>query len=274
MTALRITVDLGTGETTASLASRLAAANRLRAQDFCLDWGIRFQAVVDGVETAVAAIADKAGVALPDLMSHAYIRGTGLNYTHRGQALTRFSLRRATVMVCPMCLAADMAASSREPHLAAYGRALWQIDAIKDCPVHGIALMAVSSDMSPNTLHDFAYHVAPVLAGINHLVAEAQPREMTGLQSYIIARLDGGCPSPFLDGIELHAAIKFCEVLGAVELFGRMTNLNELSNDDWRLAGAAGFEITAGGPASIGAFLTQLAQLGAGFSYFRGFCIA
>jgi hypothetical protein len=267
MTALRITVDMGTGETTASLASRLAAANRLRAQDFCLDWGIRFQAVVDGVETAVAAIADKAGVALPDLMSHAYIRGTGLNYSHRGQALTRFSLRRATVMVCPMCLAADMAASSREPRLAAYGRALWQIEAIKDCPVHGIALMAVSSDMSPNTLHDFAYHVAPVLAGINHLVAEAQHREMTGLQSYIIARLDGGCPSPFLDGLELHVAIKFCEVVGTVELFGRMAKLNDLSDEDWRLAGAAGFEIADGGPASIGAFLSRLQ---ATFAYSRG----
>jgi hypothetical protein len=124
MTALRIRVDLGAGETTASFTSRLAAANRLRAQDFCLDWGIRFQAVVDGVETAVASIADKGGVALPDLMSSAYVRGTGLNYMHRGQALTRFSLRRKTVMICPMCFAADIAASGREPRLAAYGRAL------------------------------------------------------------------------------------------------------------------------------------------------------
>jgi hypothetical protein len=53
LTALRIRVDPGAGETTASFASRLAAANRLRAQDFCLDWGI---------ETAVAAIAAKGGV--------------------------------------------------------------------------------------------------------------------------------------------------------------------------------------------------------------------
>jgi hypothetical protein len=266
MTALRIKVDLGIGETTASLTSRLAAANRLRAQDFCLDWGIRFQAVVDGVETVVAAIADKGGVALPDLMSHAYVRGTGLNYTHRGQALTRFSLRRKTVRVCPMCLAADMAASSREPRLAAYGRALWQIDAIKTCPDHGIALIAVSSDMTPYTLHDFAYHVAPVLPGINHLIAEAQPRDMTGLETYIIARLDGGRPSPFLDGLELHVAIKFCEVVGAVELFGRMTKLNDLSDEDWRLAGAAGFGIAAGGPASIGGFLSRLQ---ATFAYTR-----
>jgi hypothetical protein len=31
--------------------------------------------------------------------------------------------------------------------------------------------------MTPGTLHDFAHHVAPVLAGINHLVAEATRRE-------------------------------------------------------------------------------------------------
>ena len=102
--------------------------------------------MVDGVETAVGAVADKGGVSLDDLMSHAFVRETGLKYTYRSEMLTRFSLRRKTVMVCPMCLAADIAASSREAHVAAYGRALWQIDAIKTCLDHGISLVAVADD--------------------------------------------------------------------------------------------------------------------------------
>ena len=258
MTALRITVDLGAGETTASFASRLAAANHLRAQDFCLDFGISFQAVVDGVETAVGAVADKGGVSLDDLMSHAFVRETGLKYTYRSEMLTRFSLRRKTVMVCPMCLAADIAASSREAHVAAYGRALWQIDAIKTCLDHGISLVAVADDMTPATLHDFAYHVEPMLAGIRHLVAEAQHRQPTGLECYIVSRVDGGQSSPFLDELELHVAIKICEMLGAVELFGRMAKLNELSDENWHLAGAAGFAVANGGPVAVGAFLSTL----------------
>jgi hypothetical protein len=85
-----------------------------------------------------------------------------------------------------------------------------------------------------------------------------EQRPVTGLESYLIARLDGGRNSPFLDSLELHAAIKLAEMVGAVELFGRTPNLKELSDEDWRLAGAAGFEIVAGGPVSIGAFLSKL----------------
>ena len=92
-------------------------------------------------------------------------------------------------------------------------------------------------------------------------------QEMTGLETYIVARLEGGQHSPFLDTLELHVAVKFCEMLGAVELFGRMAKLNELSDEDWRRAGAAGFVIAAGGTASIGAYLSRLQ---ATFAYTRG----
>ena len=43
-------------------------------------------------------------------------------------------------------------------------------------------------------------------------------------------------------------------MLGAIELFGRKANLRKLSDEQWRLAGAVGFAVAAGGAATIGAF--------------------
>jgi hypothetical protein len=52
--------------------------------------------------------------------------------------------------------------------------------------------------------------------------------------------------------------LNFAEVLGAVELFGRAANLRQLSDDDWRQVGAAGFEIATGGYPSIEVLLGKL----------------
>jgi hypothetical protein len=256
---LRHAVTLGAGETPAGFASRLAALNGLPARDFSLDFGTTFQAVVDGDAAAIAVVAAKGGVD-PDLLGqHAFVRTGERRYTFRGEVLVRSSLRRFVVAVCPHCLVGDMAATTyRWPHAAAVGRALWQIDAMKTCLVHSSPLVVIAEDLTPSTLHDFSYHVGKAINRIERLARRREPRPVTGLESYVIARLDGGRNSPFLDSLELHAAIKFAEMVGAVELFGRTPNLNELSDEDWRRAGAAGFEIVSGGPASIGTFLSKL----------------
>jgi hypothetical protein len=256
--ALRVTIPLGRGEAVTSFASRLAAANGLPVREFCLDWDIRFQSVVDGDAAAIAVLADKGGVAAADLMAHAFIRGQNHAYTYRDEQLTRFSLRRKRVAVCPYCLAEDIANSDHRPHLAVYGRAIWQIDAIKSCPVHQSALVEIADDMSPTTLHEFTHHVAPVLLNLAILADQAVDRKLTGLENYVLARLDGVQEAPFLDSQVLFVAIKLCEMLGAVELFGRTANLRRLSDEQWRLAGAAGFVIAAGGAPAISGVLGRL----------------
>jgi hypothetical protein len=256
---LRHTVPLGAGETPASFVSRLAALHRTLAREFCLDMGTTFQAVVDGDPAAIAVIAAKGGVDPETLGQHAFLRIGERRYTFRGEVLVRSSLRRFVVAVCPQCLADDMAATSyRWPHVAMAGRASWQIDCIKNCQLHMCPLVAIAEDLTLGTLHDFSHHVGKAIARIDRLAKQTEHRPVTGLESYVIARLDGGRHSPFLDSLELHAAIKLAEMVGAVELFGRTPNLKELSDEDWRLAGAAGFEIVTGGPASIGAFLSKL----------------
>jgi hypothetical protein len=255
---LRVTVIRGEGETPASFAARLAAANGLSAREFCLDWDITFQSVVDGDAAAVATIANKGGVPAADLQKHAFVRGENWHYEYRGEQLLRSSLRRKRIDVCPACLKADIAASDLMPQIAVYGRAISQLDVMKTCPIHKRALVTVSDDMTPATIHDFTRLVAPVLHELDRLADESEPRETTGLENYVLDRLEGCRHSPLLDSFDLFIAISFCDLLGAVDLYGRTTNLKRLSDEQWRLAGAQGFAIADGGTTSVREFLGKL----------------
>jgi hypothetical protein len=171
-------------------------------------------------------------VSADDLRSHAFVRGAGLNFQHRGERLTRFSLRRMRVAVCPERLKHDIANTNSQPQLAPYGRALWQIDAIKTCPTRDLALVTIAEDMTPGQMHDFTHHAAPALAGLDHLIGQAERRRPTGLEIYVLTRLGGERRSPYLDSLDLFVAIKTCELLGAVDLFGRTANLNRLTDEE------------------------------------------
>ncbi|ABD07240.1 hypothetical protein RPB_2536 [Rhodopseudomonas palustris HaA2] len=261
---LRITVPLGDSETPASYVSRFAAANGLPAREFCLDWETTFQSIVDGSAQAISIIAGKADLAAGDLMQHAFVKTNKdkHDYAYRGERLQRGWLRRKDVAVCPACLAQDLASTTgRRPRLAAYGRAIWQIAAIKTCPHHHMPLIVAADDLTPGRLHDFADLIAPVLPNISQLAAVSPARSPTDFETYLIERLDKtGASIPFLDRLDLYVAIHCCELVGAVSLHGRTPSLKTLSDEEWRLAGAAGFDILRGGTESLDAFLRELQQ--------------
>jgi hypothetical protein len=256
---LRHAVPLGVNENPASYTSRIAALYELSAREFCLDWSLRFQSVVDGNAEAIAKIAQLGGVDPAALAAHAFVRGEKHSCTYRGERLVRPVLCRVRVRICPRCLQEDIGARpDLVPHLAVYNRGPWLIEAVKTCPRHNLGLVEVSNDPVPGAMHDFVHHVSPVLGRLDRLAEKAPRRPPSGLENYVLARLGGTRRTPFLDGLELHAAIRICEMIGAVAAFGRTPNLRRLSDDDWWRAGAAGFEIAAGGPPAIGAFLTEL----------------
>jgi len=255
---LRHTVPLGVGETPASFASRTAALNGLPAREFCLDFGTTFQKVVDSEPAAIAIIAAKGGVPAASLAEHAFIRGEKHRYVHRGEELNRGGLRRQAIAVCPRCLAEDIATSQSRPSLAPFGRAIWQIAAVKTCAVHGVALSIVVRDPTPSKVHDFAYHVAGVLPGLDRLVDESVERPATRLETYVTGRLNADAGPQLLDRLPLHVAIGACELFGAVATLGRTPDLKRLTDNEWHAAGAAGFEIFAGGEAGVADFLEGL----------------
>jgi hypothetical protein len=201
------------------------------------------------------------------MAGHALTKTSRGRYAFRGEAFVGGNLRRATVAVCPRCITDDIAAAPQvQPQLAAFGRAIWQFDAIKTCPLHTVSLVMIAEEVDIRMRHDFAHYIVAAVPRLAFLVGQAERRQLTALERYVIVRLDGGRTSPFVDGLELHAAIKFAEILGAVELFGRAANLRQLSDDHWRSAGAAGFEIATGGYPSIEVLLRKLQRT---FDYSR-----
>jgi TniQ len=256
---LGLTVPLGDAETPASFTSRLAAANGVKAADFCLDWDLRFQAVVDGDTNAISAIGRMGGADAGALLDHAFVRRAPLMYEHRGQRLTRAAMRRARVFICPGCATDDIARlPDVKPHLAVHARGAWLINAVRTCPDHGMGLIDVTFDEAPGKNHDFAYQVRPSIPKLAGLLAGAVKRRPSGLELYVFARLTGTARSEFLDRLDLFAAIKTCEVLGAVALFGTRVNLRTLPDEKMVPALARGFEIAQRGPAGIREFLDQL----------------
>lgn len=268
MRPLRHTVSLGAGETPASFVSRLAALHRTSAREMCLDMATTFQKVVDGEPAALAIVAAKASAHPAALTENAFVKTGERRYTFRGEELTRDDLRRATVVVCPKCLAEDLAgAPTSRPQVVAYQRARWPIAALKTCAVHLAQLVVVDKDMTPRTMHDWSHHVAKVLPFLPRLAAEADTRPLTAFEAYVLNRIEGGpAVAGLVDTLPLHVAIAACELFGAVAAFGRTPNLKTLTDEEWRQAGAAGFDIIAAGKTGIDSFL---ADLQATFPYTR-----
>jgi hypothetical protein len=259
--ALRQTVPLGAGETPASFVARLAARNGPSARDFCLDFGTQFQKVVDGDPGALTIVAGKGGIDPAALAAHTFIHVDKHRYLHRGEELVRNGLRRSAVAVCPCCLADDIAAGpSLQPHVAAFGRAIWQIAAVKDCPVHQTPLVIAIKDVTPSKMHDWTQHVANVIPDLPRMLAEAVQRQLTGLETYVVERIAQGPTGGLLDTFPLHAAIGACELFGAVATLGRTPDLKKMTDDEWRAAGGAGYDIFASGSDGVTEFLLQLQQ--------------
>lgn len=262
MKPLRQTLSLGAGETPASFVSRLAALRRLPAREFCLDLGITFQRVVDGDPETLAIVAVKAGADPATLAGNAFTRVGDRLHDFRGQRLVRGSLRRAAVAVCPKCLAEDTAAApDLRPGIAPAQRAIWQIGAVKTCHIHDTPLAIVTHDVTPSKLHDWMHHIESILPDLPRMAAFAETRHPTSFETYVIDRATGSNKAyELLDGWPFYVAIFTCELVGAVETFSRTVNLKTMTDDEWRIAGAAGFDILATGANSFSNFLLRLQQ--------------
>ena len=250
---LHPSLDLLAGETPTSLVARLAMLHDApTARYFCLDMGLRFQAVVDGDEDTLAAVASLARVPLAGLGANA-IHRTGGGFLLKGQELVRPSLRRSRVMVCPRCIAGDLARDA--PPWMAGGRAEWLLDPIHSCPRHEVAFVEVARITDTEVLHDFARNVASALPEIRRLADAAIHVTPSALEAYLLGRLDGAIGPDWLDALPWHAAARACEMIGAVAAFGPRAAIKTFGDAEWRQAGATGFEIAAGGPDGIRAFL-------------------
>lgn len=150
---------------------------------------------------------------------------------------------------CPSCLLADGRPGSPSAG-ARVGRVLWQVEHIRACPVHGIALFR-----RQNTSHAERFQlmsqVAPDDTGLQALVDEALSLAPSDLQTYVEGRLAGGTGPAWLDEQPLDLAARACEMLGVIIAEGAHCNLNTLSEAAWHRAGHVGFGFAARGALGI-----------------------
>ncbi|MEH6719998.1 MAG: TniQ family protein [Aurantimonas endophytica] len=259
MAALSITVPFHDGETPVSFGSRLAQANgRDRVRDFALDVGLDFAGVVAGRPAALARLADMGGCCSLALASWAAVTGAD-GTTLRGENLGWRNLRRSRVFACPSCLLADLRDETLEPEVRVWGRAIWQVPALRTCRVHGQELVEIAHADDPTSLHDFASLALSRADDLVDLDAASERRAPSDFEAYVHDRLSAG-PSGtrFLDGFPLHAVMRLSENLGVVMTFGRKVRLDDLGERDLHQAGARGFASASVGEAGIRAALVEL----------------
>ena len=242
-------------ETPTSFCSRTALAVGRSARDFSLDLGLRFQGLVDGDPSELASLARMTH--LPQgKFTGLPIVGRGHRFELAGEVLTRETLSRKVLRVCPDCLAADVERGDERADVRPYGRTLWQIDPIRTCFRHVRELVVASEDGRPNALHDFAGLVAPALPSL--LAIAANVRKPSRFEHYVADRLNGSASDGWLAPFPLYAVCRMAEVVGATEMFGRRYRTDELSETQRYMADAVGFDILSNGERSIRSFLERL----------------
>ena len=109
------------------------------------------------------------------------------------------------------------------------------------------------------TRHDFANLLAPKIERLRGMADQAKRRASTPLQDYVVARLDGRETGvSFLDRMDLHAAIRTCEMLGTAACFGRKAHFEDLDRERQRTARTLGFEIARRGKDGIDELLREM----------------
>jgi TniQ len=248
------------GEPPTAYASRLAAAYGLKAKELCHDQGIGFLRLLQGEEAPIAKLAYLGSARSADLQASAFVRHGQFEIRHRAQAFRRENLVLDRLDVCPRCLLDDIARGSpAATDTATFLRAEWCLDAVDTCAVHGRALVTLHVGRGPAYGFDFANVLTPQIERLGEMAKQAEPRAPTGLQTYMLARLDGReTDAPYLDAMTAFAAIRTCEMLGAAACFGGRVQSDRLDRARLREARAAGFDIASSGESAIHRLLENL----------------
>ena len=249
------------GEPPTAYASRIAAAYGLEAKYICSDHGIRYLDLVNGAEYAIKKLATLGGADVAELSRAAFVR-TGINgFTHRGQIVRSEYLVTDRLDICPHCLVEDMEGAGGDAATAFFCRAAWMVNVVDTCPTHGTALVTVLRAKGLALRFDFSSALTALPDHLPELAGAAERRTPSPLQDYVLARLDGRQTDiPLLDAMDLSAAVRSCELLGAAACFGGNAKRRDLDAAQLASARTTGFHIALQGRQAIHDLLKKLAD--------------
>ncbi|WP_157999530.1 TniQ family protein [Nitrospirillum viridazoti] len=242
---LALTLPLGELETPASYCSRLAHRNGCgSAAEFCLDMGFTLRKIVAGDSDAFARLAEVSGADVEALKRGAFIPSGTRMFDIAGQTIPVVASRRNCLKVCPRCLAEDVAASPELKEAAPFQRVHWQVAWFRSCPTHRIRLVDLVEKTGGRVYGEVTNAIRPLFKTIADGGLEQSRSDSFYLEAYLLHRLQGvEAGASWLDGLQFHVAARLCEVVGAMDLFGRDVPTKTLDEKALSQSGHVGYDL-------------------------------
>ncbi|MEL7390586.1 MAG: TniQ family protein, partial [Pseudomonadota bacterium] len=227
---LALTNAIRERETLQSYVSRLARRNHLdHAPDFCRLVDLRWMSLVNGDLEAIGSLSELCGIEAARLAKYAVKLDSHHVYRVNGQFLSSEIAKRYDQRICPACIEADV----RYDRLCAYGRAEWQVESFRTCPIHKCQLVTLPRANYPRSPYDFAGRLFDQQAWLSKVVSiKADDDADHPVENYILERLTGVKSDRWIDQLGLDVAIKLLRTVGATLQFGSDTRLSKLGDDE------------------------------------------
>jgi hypothetical protein len=258
MSALPVPVPLGNGQTPTSFASSLAAAHGVPAmRDFLRHMNIRLDRLGGGDRRELDRLAEL-GNADPDQLASSWIVGVKGGMALLGGEKLRNGLMRDRFRICPACIQDDIASRSGPIQARPFLRGAWAVHAVGTCITHRTPLVCTSRPIDPYLRNDFAAYAQKHRDELDELAAVTQPVIASAADAWMHDRLTFHADQGLLGSLHFHVAVRLCEIVGAILLFGLSAVPGKLSEPDLSAARERGYEVASCGADSIRLFLATL----------------
>ncbi|WP_421406596.1 TniQ family protein [Agrobacterium tumefaciens] len=261
MTRLAELVPFNSGESVASLCSRLAAAcGYPKAQALASRLGFSFRGLALGRGVDIQRFASALGTSEASLESGVVNNGERLTTTISGELFSRPMTQRAHLRICPHCILEDEITAGGRRGFRAYGRTEWLVVPVQICREHECLIFTLRPERLLYGLeHDFAakleFHREQI-----PMIARATTRQVPdAYQGYVEGRLRSGPKgNRWLDAFPLDVVGRVCEAVGIVDQHGVSGQVQMLGAGEISVCTGRGYEIICGGEADFGRFLNKL----------------
>ncbi|MEM5518967.1 TniQ family protein [Henriciella sp. AS95] len=238
------------GEPANSIVGRVAARNGASfAQDFCADMNASWRAVSVGECSEISGMSELTGISLEELRRYTVrVRGHRA-YKVNGQHLTRKTLDRGTLKVCPLCLVEDLKVAGE---LGRHCRVEWLLSCYQVCHVHRTLMLSLPDAEYPRCPYDFYQRIRDHWACIRR---SAETVELVNgdlaWETYLASRIRGFETDAWCDNFNFDVTCCLALNLGTVIRFGASRNPSDLKPGEISRAADSAFEAMKSGRKSL-----------------------
>lgn len=226
-------------------------------RDFCRHMNIRLDRLGGGDRREIDRLAEL-GNADPGRLASNWIVGLNGGMALLGGERLRHGLVRSPFRVCPACVRDDIESRGGPIHARPFLRGAWAVRALGTCITHGTPLVSTTRPIDPYLRDDFAAYVLKNIDELEELAGTTQPVIVSAVDAWMHERLTFHADHGFLGTLHFHVAVRLCEIIGAILLFGLNVVPGKLSEADLKAARQEGYEVASRGSDSIRGFLATL----------------